>query len=717
MAHLKRTLLMASALAASSAVWAQGTEAGSQHEEIVVTAQKRAEKLQDVPISLEVVTSETIQDLQIVRFEDLQKYVPNFTVQPTPGANQIYIRGIGSGAQNFAFEQSVSLYVDGVYAGRNRQFMAPFFDVERVEVLRGPQGALVGKNTAAGAISLISAQPTRELEGAAELTALFKRGVSFSGYVSGPISDTLTGRLAVKIVDQDGYIHNRANDEDVPGEEDTLIRGILKYEPSDNFDITTKLEYTDYKVIGTNAISIFPGSDDFEDAEKEAESPFGHPEEDKTRSFNATVTANFYFGEYTLTSTSAYSRYDATKYTGASSAVPELWLSLQGENFEQWSQEVRLASPVGQTFEFIVGAYYDTNDLSTEFYNEYSLLFGTLAGEVNNLFDQTTDTWSVFGQGKWNITDQLKLLGSIRYTETSKDASYDFFGISGIPLGAPVSLDGSRSKGTIDPSITLQYEFTDDIMAYATYSQGSKSGGFSSNTRTVTAATFEFDDETSRNYEIGIKSRLFDGAVIANLTAFHTEFEDLQVSNYLPVIGIVIGNAASATTEGFEFSGSWYVTDELELSTSLAYLDATYDDFPGGPCLYGNTGCDQATNNIGGTTIPNTSKWSGSITGRYETDISDSLKMSLALIGTFRSKYYVEANLDPDSAQDGYFKLDAVLQLAAIDDKWSLELFGRNLTDEHTFNFSYFWPFDPPGHRLKYLQETRTVGLTARVTF
>lgn len=716
MTHIRQNLMLATAVALCGGAYAQ--DAGPSSEEIVVTAQKRSENVQDVPISIEVVGNELIEDLNIVRFEDLQKYVPNFTVQPTPGANQIYIRGIGSGAQNFAFEQSVSLYVDGIYAGRNRQFMAPFFDVERVEVLRGPQGALVGKNTAAGAISLISAQPQEEFSAMAEASALLDRsGFSFSGYVTGEVADGLTARLAVKLVDQDGWIYNRHTNEDVPREDDTLLRGIVRYEPSENFDITAKVEYTDYTVYGTNAIALIGGSeDDFDNEEKEAERPFGERERDMTESFSATVTANYYFGEYTLTSITGYSTYDADKYTGAGSSVPELWLSIQREDFDQWSQEVRLASPVGQTFEFIAGAYIDTNDLTTEFVNRYSLLFGGLAGEVNQIFEQTTDTWSVFAQGKWNVTDQFKVLGSLRYTENSKDASYDFFRVAGIPLGPPVFLEGSRSKGTLDPSVTVQYHFNDDIMAYATYSQGSKAGGFSSNTRTVTALTFEFDDETSRNYEIGIKSKLFNGALVANLTAFHTEFEDLQVSNYLPAIGIVIGNAASATTEGFEFSGSWYITDELELATSVAYLDATYDDFPGGPCLW-DTPTPCTSQDIGGTTIPNTSKWSGSVTGRYETDLNENLKMALAVIATFRSAYYVEANLNPDSKQDGYTKLDAVLQLAAVDDKWSLELFGRNLTDEHTFNFSYFWPFDPPGHRLKYLQETRTFGVTARVQF
>ncbi|MDB5482638.1 MAG: hypothetical protein JWO83_3691 [Caulobacteraceae bacterium] len=504
-----------SALAFPMAVSAATTAADSDThvETLIVTAQKRAENVQNVPISIEVVRGEQINDLGVRRFEDLAKYVPNLTVQPTPGANQIYIRGIGSGAQNFAFEQDVSLYIDGVYAGRNRQFMSPFFDVERVEVLRGPQGALLGKNTAAGAISIISAQPTSVAKAGVDVQTLFGRaGIDASAFVSGPLTEALSGRLAVKFIRQDGYVHNRYTGQDVPREEDNLVRGILRYQPSDSFNISAKVEYTDYTVKGTQAIAIFPGSTDFQRAQKNAQPPFGVPESDHTESWNGVVTANYRAGDFTLTSLTGYSTYNALKFTAAGSDVPELWLSRQVEKFDQTSQEVRLLSPTGRTFEFIVGGYVDESTFKTQFDTLYTIF---VAGHTNQLFDQNTHTWSIFGQGVANLGDRFRVLGSLRYSSERKRATYDAITISGIPLNAPRSIAGSRGESNLDPSVTLQYRPWKHVMLYATYAQGSKAGGFVSNTGNVTPATFEFSGEHSTNYEVGLKSTLLRGAALS----------------------------------------------------------------------------------------------------------------------------------------------------------------------------------------------------------
>jgi iron complex outermembrane receptor protein len=692
-------------------------------ETIVVTAQKRAENVQDVPISMEVVGGDELDHLSINTFEDLQRFVPNFTVQPTPGANQIYIRGIGSGAQNFAFEQAVSLYVDGIYAGRNRQFMAPFFDIERVEVLRGPQGALLGKNTAAGAISLVSAQPTQTMEGFIQVAPLLSRdGVDASGVMSGPITDRLSGRLAMKYTDEDGYVDNEGTGEEVPARDDRLVRGTVTFVPTDALNVTAKLEYSDATVDGTQAISELPGSD-FNDERKLTEDPFGFPEIDETKSWNASIVTDLALGDTTFTAITGWSEYDSDKYTGAASADPEDWLSIQTEDFDQFSQEIRLLSPTDGRFDWIVGAYFDTSDFTTHFDTRYDLLGGLIVGRADMVFDQETTTWSAFAQAEWNVGDKLDIIGSARYTNTEKDATLNQFVISGVPVSPaygplPKLIEDSLDEDTFDPAVTLRYRFDEDIMAYLTFAQGSKAGGFVSNSGSVTAATFEFDTETSRNVEAGIKATLLEGRLSTAVSIFHTEFDDLQVSNYVPGEGLVIGNAASATTQGAEFSGTWYAARGLILGASVGYLDAEYDEFPGGPCLFGRP-CppDQSQNDIGGTTIPNTSKWSGNVHGEYQFSVLGDLQLTTYLVVAFRSSYDVEADLNPNARQDGYAKLDARVELADPEAGWSLALFGKNLTNKHTFNFSYFWPFGPVPHRLKYLEETRTIELQARYSF
>jgi iron complex outermembrane receptor protein len=697
-------------------------------ETVVVTAEKRVENVQDVPISMSVVSGRNLEDLNVHTFEDLAKYVPNLAIQPTPGANQIYIRGIGSGAQNFAFEQDVSLYVDGIYAGRNRQFMAPFFDIERVEVLRGPQGALLGKNTAAGAISLVSAQPTDTFQAGVDFGALLSRkGFDVSGFVSGPLSDNLTGRLAVKLVNEDGYIDNIGTDRKVPSPNDKLARGILKYQLSEHTDVTAKVEYSDAVVNGTQAISDLPAKgNSFADGIKNTQDPFGTPEKDKTQSFNSAVTANFGVGDNTLTSVSGYSTYTATKYTGAASDNPEDWLSTQREYFHQFSQELRLTSPTGGTFEYIVGAYADTSKFKTHFDTLYNLLGGLIAGESDMVFDQLSTTFSVFGQGQWNVTDEFDVIGSLRYTSTSKDATLHQFLISGIavspaygitPANPDKYLAGSRREENLDPSITLQYHVNPLSMVYFTFSKGSKAGGYVSNSGPVTQATFGFEPEKSRNLEVGAKATLFDGLFVGSVAAFTTKFDDLQVSNYIPGVGLTIGNAASATTRGVEFNADLYPVEGLTLSGSAAYLDARYDDFPGASCVV-TLPCnpDPALVNIGGSVIPAASKWSGTFGAQYSRPLSEDLKGTVALLGNFRSSYFTEANLNSAAKTGSYTKFDVRLELANVDDRWSVALLGKNLNDVHSFSFSYFWPFDG-AHRLYYLEETRTFQIQASLRF
>ncbi len=714
-------VLAAVMLPAAGAFAAVDSDAVDGIETIVVTATKRSENVLDVPISMEVIGGAQIEEMRIRTFEDLEHYVPNFNVQPTPGANQIYIRGIGSGAQNFAFEQAVSLYVDGVYAGRNRQFMAPFFDVERVEVLRGPQGALVGKNTAAGALMLVSSSPEQEFEGYLDAGILLDReGVDLSGVLSGGITESLAGRLAVKYTDADGYVDDRGTGRKVPALDNTLVRGTLTYTPNDLIDITTKVEYADFVTEGTQAISEYPGSS-FSDGEKTTEDPFGVPESDNTESWNASVLVDVSIGENTLTSLTAFSSFDADKFTGAASTDPQDWLSIQREDFDQISQEIRLVSPSGKTIEWFVGAYVDSSSYQTSFDTQYDLLGGFFLGHTDMAFDQDTTTWSAFGQVEWNATESLTLIGSARYTDTSKDATLDQYEISGTALpGAgvlPKYLEDSLSEGTFDPSVTARYQINPDTMVYLTWARGSKAGGFVSNSSSVSAGTFEYKPEESNNIEAGMKAAFLDGRITSTLAVFHTEFDDLQVSNYVPGDGLVIGNAASATTKGVELAGDWFVGGGLSLGLSAGYLDAKYDDFPGGPCLEG-TVCppDPVDNDIGGSTIPGTSKWTGNVHGGYESEVFDGLLFSANLVVAYRSGYYVEADLNSDSHQDSYTKVDARVALSGRDEKWQIALLGKNLTDEHTFNFSYFWPFGPAPHRLKYLEETRTVQLQLRYT-
>ncbi|SNS36855.1 TonB-dependent receptor [Sphingopyxis indica] len=703
--------------------------------EIIVTAQKREQSLQDVPISMEVVSGQKLADFNSNDIKSVMNYTPNVFVQSTAGNDVIYIRGFGSPPANFAFDQSVSLYVDGVYAGRSRQAQAPFFDLQRVEVLRGPQGALFGKNTAAGAVSVVSAGPTSTPEG--EFTALYnfdQKGVDVSGYVSGPISETLSARLAYKIVQQDGYIYNRATDHDDPEIRQQLARLTLKWEPSTDFDYMVKAEYANKDVIGGITVSSPLDSPQDPHTNRYLERSALGDEGTQTESVMLSGTGNIALGDYTLTSVTGYSWFNANIVNGFDQTIPNSGGAVTNnsvynsfpERFDQFSQELRILSPTGRTFEFIAGVYYDHSNYRLDQLQGFDIedLFGSpYFGRIDSRFKQKAESWSVFGQGTLNITDAFRAIGSLRYTHTSKDGSFASHLVYGPFAIRPISsAEGSISEGNVDPSITLQYDIARQVMLYATYGRGSKSGGFVSNTLGTTDATFTFEPERSTNYEAGIKSTLAGGAVVANLSVYKTQFKDLQVSVYQPASSSYLtGNAASATSKGIEGSLSLFPFRNFDITASGAYQDIKYDDYPGAACLASQPAtCTPATNNLAGYSPAYTSKWTGSVTAHGRIEFANDLKLDITGVAAGRSKYFDSDDQSPIyGLQKGYVKLDLRVQLSDRDERWHLALVGKNLTNELTTGSAFRLPFPitSVSRAILYLEPARNISVEAGFKF
>ena len=692
---------------------------GTTLESLVVTAQKREENVQDVPISIEVVTNKRIEDFHADNFISLQAYVPNLLVQPSPGNNAIFIRGFGSQAANYAFDQSVSLYVDGVYGGRNRQFMAPLFDVQRIEVLRGPQGALFGKNTAAGAVSIVTADPTKTFQGSMTASYSFDRkGTDLYGYVSGPITDALSGRIAAKFTHMGGYIENTFLGTHVPQDRNSSLRLGLRYEPNDKVNVTAKYAYDDFTTLGTAQVRVSPVSPAVLTDVKAAASPFGHEERDDQISNNGSITANFALGDHTLTTVTGYSAFKDHKEVGGSAGAPENWLSIFHEKFEQVSQEVRLLSPTGRRLEYVVGVYADHSTYKLNNPSRYNLFGGVLAGQTHIDFNQRFDTVSVFGQATWHATDELRLLGSLRYTRNSKKATFGEFLDFGIPLAAPRAFSGKLTENTTDPSVTVQYDVMPDVMVYATYGRGSKAGGFVSNTRTLLASQFEFGKEQSENYEVGVKSTFFDHRVQLNATIYDTKFKNLQVSSYDPnTATFITKNAARATSKGVEMNARWLVIEPLTLSASVAYLDAKFDSFPGAACR-ATTPRPCTSEDLAGVVLPGASKWSGNVEADLVEPLGGGMQFRASAIVTFRSRYFTATDYSPNyGVQGSYSKLDARVEVGPEDGRWSLAVVGKNLTNKFTQSFSYLWPLSTPPTGVQFLDETRNVSIEGRVRF
>jgi iron complex outermembrane receptor protein len=710
--------------------------------EVIVTALKREQKLQDVPISMEVVTGEKIADFGANDFKQAVKFAPNVSVESTAGNDVIYIRGFGSPPANFSFDQAVSLYMDGVYAGKNRQAQSPFFDLARVEVLRGPQGALFGKNTAAGAISIVSAGPTSGFEGG--VTGLYNfdlEGPEVTGYVSGPITDTLGARLAVRLVDQDGYIKNRANGNDEPANEMALARLTLRWTPNEAFDYTLKTEYANRETKGgMNVSSPLTTGQQPHDYRFSTQNPIG-PEGTKAFSWLISGTGNVQLGEFTLTSITGYSFFKSNIVNNFDQTIPTGGTTRNSvynsypEHFRQWSQEVRLLSPTGQKLEYIVGAYYDTSLYRLTQLGGFDInLPGVLVyfGLLNTEFRQRAESFSVFGQGTYHFTDQLRAIGSLRYTSTDKRAHffgrlrYGPFALRPVNTVANGEINGEDNW---DPSITLQYDIDPQIMVYATYGRGSKSGGFVSNTYGTTNATFQYRPEKSQNYEVGVKSTLADGRLVLNASAYKTKFKDLQVSVYNPALSIYqTGNAASASSTGVEGSAAWYPMSGLDFTLAAAYQDAEYDDYPGAACLASQplTECNptspasQAANNIAGAPLPYTSKFSYNLTGHHRLELANDAAIDTTVIVYGRSKYFDSDNQSPTfGRQKAYTKLDARVQYGPTDERWHVAVVGKNLTNEKTTGSAFNLPFPITAtpRAILYLEELRSIAVEAGLKF
>ena len=747
MSNITRTLFagvataaLGLALAAPSwalAADAAATDSAPKVAEIVVTAQKRAEKLQDVPISMEVVTGAKIDQFHTNDFQSLMNYVPNVFVEETAGDNVIYIRGFGSPPANFSFDQSVSLYVDGVYAGRSQQAQAPFFDIARVEVLRGPQGALFGKNTPAGAVSIVTAGPTDHFEAGA--TALYNfnlKGYDVSGYVSGPLTDTLSARLAVKVLDEDGFITNLGNGHLDPETQEQLARLTLRYAPTANFDYTLKVDYANHKLIGGQDVSSsLTGPQDPQTTRYISSAPLG-TEGTRDTSLMVSGTGNLKLGDYTLTSVTGYSffRSDIVNYFDQSvpggGVVPNSVYNSFPEHFQQISQEIRLLSPTGHKFEYVVGAYYDNSQYHLTQLQGFNIAAFNYLGLEQTYFSQHAQSASAFGQGTYHLLDNLRLVGSLRYTNTQKNAFFTGQMVYGpYPLQALTNAKGALNENEVDPSVTLQYDVLSRVMVYFTYGRGSKSGGFVSNTFGTTDSTFAFQPEKSQNFEGGVKSTLFSGRLVLDASVYRTSFTDLQVSVYNPTTSTYqTGNAASASSTGIEMSSVWRPIENLDFTASASYQNAKYDNFPGAACLASqplaqcNPGSPTsiAANNIKGAPLPYTSKFTGNIQAHYRIDLPDDLKIDTTVAVAGRSKYFDSDNESPTfGLQHGYAKVDLRIQLAPMDDRWHVALVGKNLANVLTTGsaFDLPAPITATPRAILYLDQPRNIAVEFGVRF
>ena len=525
-----------------------------QLEEVVVTAQKRAESLGDVPVSVTALAGDKLADAGIVDLSALSEYTPNFKMVEGGLIPNVYMRGVGSGS-NQGFELSVGIFSDGVHLGRPHQTRAAFLDLERLEVLRGPQSILFGKNAIAGALSLVSARPGEELEWSISgQKGIVEDSSEITGMISTPITDTFGVRLALRQREFEGTMYNNVQQRNEPGVDEVAGRLLFAWDPGDWMQSTLKLEGSKRQQHGreletthASALTTCSGEDVRHNSIRETDAR----EEAVIDSYNATLNLDFPFEAGTLTSVTAFSGFDSEDIFDADSSTWNTSTFLNLEKYDQISQEFRWTSPTGGFFEYITGIFYQTGETS---YNETADLRvrnaalqdapGTLAdpdgcaidtailveADLERQFGLDGDAWSVFAQFTFNLTERLRSTVGLRYVKENKEGFRNFYIYQvGTTDPDPVAenildalaidtheLEGDRSVGVLLPSVNFQWDVTDDIMSYITLTRGAKSGSFDA--RGLNArdgelgggTNYEFEDEIADALEIGAKMRLLD---------------------------------------------------------------------------------------------------------------------------------------------------------------------------------------------------------------
>ena len=698
------------ALSAAVAATSIGTWA-AELEEVLVTAQKRTESLQDVPISVTAISGEQIQDASIRGLGDLGAYVPNFSVTENAVNTIITMRGISVGAQQ-SFEQSVGMFVDGVHYGKSRQARLGLFDLEQVEVLRGPQGTLFGKNTLAGAINVRTAAPKvgEGLSGRVAASFESDNGKYFEGYVSGSLSDNFAMRLAIMDREIDGYLDNTSPNawgNDMPSTDETIARIGAQWEPSDQTTLALRYTYSDFvRQGGTATVTTFQPLPNAPASNAAMYATMGLAFPTFQASSNDTYRDGYSIGGAALSGSDGAERLEGTDtqnhefsvnfehefdngmtfaaVTGVSSYeyedgidadfLPVEFIGRSDDSeYEQFSQEIRLSSDPSKRFSWVAGANYidskqeidrlvdvrgslgqpDVMRLITcpvpqllgacgiPTFLAYSgaqlagieaslgLPPGSLPPGVEGLsmytdvarlsrWVQDTESWAVFLQGTFDLTETLSITAGLRYTEETKKVSARTditTGSTGIMNPVPPSVNPllhglmgasfdsyahefneERDTDQLMPAGSINWRPADDHLLYVSYAEGFKSGGFNSVDdqnpiflpdgtilRDQPGVGFEYDDETAWSVEFGGKHTFLDGSLRVNWNYFNSEYDDQQVSTFVG-LGFVVANAASTEISGFEVDAAWQATDKLRLNLAFGYIDGEYGSFPGAGC-------------------------------------------------------------------------------------------------------------------------------------
>ena len=739
--------LLSSALSALVIV-SIASEAAAQEvlEEIVVTARKRVQSIQDVSMSITAFSGKQIEEFAVRNAQDISWYTPGLYATGSSGdTDPLYtIRGIGL---NDAFSNNNPTV--GVYFNEMIQPLVPMmafqlFDIERVEVLKGPQGTLYGRNTTGGALNVFSRRPGEDLNGYARMDYGEFQRVEFEGAIGGPISETVGGRIAAFTVQQgEGWVRNAFNGQDIGELDQTAIRGTLEWKPNEGLEFLLIGNYSEDQSdsagrehVGfldgafsgnlcqpaiegrrdeSQCVSFLGYSDPHDDRYTIENSSF-YGQDSDGESFGMTLAVNWDIGDVTLSSVTGYSDYDRV-YNEDADGTPIIMIDVRSTNeIEVVSQELRLASTAAGGLDWVLGTYYTEDELFFDF--QQALDEHVFLTRVSQNFTQETSAWAAFGHAELPITERFSLIGGLRYTHEEKDFDYlgfdhDPFGTTALPAFGvtPVpAFTDSISNDDWTGEIGLEYALADETLLYANASKGFKSGGYKGAISFSLAELEPFDPETLYAYEVGIKSTVADGTFRVNAAGYFYDWEDFQafvneIRAGVPVL--VLANAGDAEVYGIEVDALWHPVEGLEVSAAANWMDTEitrYNSIPG-------------TGDNTGNRLANSPELMFNTRVRYEFPLGQS--GSRAFVSTdlmFRDDVFFSLSNNGQNSQEGFWLWNGRIGLVSADNRWDLSVWGKNLADEFYITQSY----DNTGGIFpsqNFVGVPRTYGVSVRYNF
>ena len=702
-------------------------------EEIVVTAQKREQSLQDVGIAISAFQGETLEAMGVVNSNEIAAKTPNLSIVSPAGEGgvvSVFIRGVG--LNDFALNNTgpVGFYLDGSAIGSTNGQLTTLFDVERVEVLKGPQGTLFGRNTTGGALNIVSNKPTEEFEASVKVSAGNYGYFKTEAMTSGNIAENLDGRLAVVAYESDGYIENTSTGDDV-GKQNFAARALLEYQMNDDLNLLLNLRGSrndsDSDLYGTTADSDFyEGAHGLRDYKINVDT------------LGASLTATYDINDnLTLTSLTAYDDIDKFQEEDGDMTPLELVELDYSVDLHTFSQELRLNGTTDNT-QWIAGVYYlsettnwstrtGLNDLPLTDISAYSADFGIpldpsnaahvalvqgagipvdssgvlYFGETNGVGEQTLETSAVFGQVEYLLSESWSLTVGGRYTALE----VDFESGGNIPNFAFVGFQDSLSYSEdlsneeISGKVALDYRHNEDALYYASITKGFKGGGFNGGSVSDFANfpnTAEYDPEELLAYEFGAKLTLLEGDLRLNAAVFYYDYSDAQVFNGIadPNTGLpqnTIENADSLDVYGLDLDFSWQPIENLFVQVGVGYTHSEFDEYNQAvPQVGGNL----SSVSLSGERPQNTPEWNLNVLANYEWYLGDSGTLSAQVDGSYQSEvYFTNGTIstpgdastytrNKEVGQDSYSLWNARLAWRSSDDQLEMALWGKNLSDK-----------------------------------